>query len=208
MAALDVVLNALVDDRHIHPQAGVRCGCWSTHLRRASMTSAMDCGEPVDLTHIRGQEHVKRGLEVTAAGGHHVLLVGAPEAGKTTLARMLAADWPTPVHLFDLESPRWTERERDDLQRAVRDEIEVLWLTGELKLDRPTVDQEVDWGLYFFEENLFDVVPALYVLLNLARIPSIVRHGLNHSFPAVSEPTLSAMPSTSADASVCRCSIS
>ena len=53
------------------------------------MTSAMDCGEPVDLTHIRGQEHVKRGLEVTAAGGHHVLLVGAPEAGKTTLARAL-----------------------------------------------------------------------------------------------------------------------
>ena len=66
------------------------------------------------------------------------------------------------LRLFDLESPRWTEREREDLQRAVRDEIEVLWLTGELKLDRPTVDQEVDWGLYFFEENLFDVVPALY----------------------------------------------
>lgn len=66
------------------------------------------------------------------------------------------------LRVFDLESPRWTEREREDLQRAVRDEIEVLWLTGELKLDRPTVDQEVDWGLYFFEENLFDVVPALY----------------------------------------------
>ncbi|TXC66568.1 phosphoenolpyruvate carboxylase [Piscinibacter aquaticus] len=66
------------------------------------------------------------------------------------------------LRLFDLESPRWTERERDDLQRAVRDEIEVLWLTGELKLDRPTIEQEVDWGLYFFEENLFDAVPALY----------------------------------------------
>ncbi len=66
------------------------------------------------------------------------------------------------LRLFDLESPRWTDRERDDLQRAVRDEIEILWLTGELKLDRPTVEQEVDWGLYFFEENLFDVVPALY----------------------------------------------
>ena len=66
------------------------------------------------------------------------------------------------LRLFDLESPRWTEREREDLQRAVSDEIELLWLTGELKLDKPTVDQEVDWGLYFFNENLFDVVPQLY----------------------------------------------
>ena len=66
------------------------------------------------------------------------------------------------LRLYDLESPRWTARERADLQRAVRDEIELLWLTGELELDKPTVDQEVDWGLHFFEENLFDVVPQLY----------------------------------------------
>jgi phosphoenolpyruvate carboxylase len=66
------------------------------------------------------------------------------------------------LRLYDLESPRWTERERAELQRAVRDEIELLWLTGELKLDKPTVEQEVDWGLHFFDENLFDVVPQLY----------------------------------------------
>ena len=66
------------------------------------------------------------------------------------------------LRLMDLESPRWTERERDDLTGAIRDEIELLWLTGELKLDKPTVDQEVAWGLYFFDENLFDVVPQLY----------------------------------------------
>jgi len=66
------------------------------------------------------------------------------------------------LKLFDLESPRWTDRERDDLMRAVSDEIELLWLTGELKLEKPSVDQEVAWGLYFFDENLFDVVPQLY----------------------------------------------
>ncbi|WP_442975278.1 phosphoenolpyruvate carboxylase, partial [Salmonella enterica] len=49
-----------------------------------------------------------------------------------------------------------------DLTRAIADEVELLWLTGELKLDKPTVDQEVAWGLYFFDENLFDVVPQLY----------------------------------------------
>ena len=45
--------------------------------------------------------------------------------------------------------------------QALGDEIELLWLTGELKLEKPTVAQEVAWGLYFFDENLFDVVPQM-----------------------------------------------
>lgn len=53
------------------------------------MITSMPCGEPVDLQHVRGQEHVKRALEVAAAGGHHILLTGAPGAGKTMLARAL-----------------------------------------------------------------------------------------------------------------------
>jgi phosphoenolpyruvate carboxylase len=72
------------------------------------------------------------------------------------------------LKLFDLESPRWTERERADLVRAIGDEIELLWLTGELKLDKPTVDQEVAWGLYFFDETLFDVVPQLHARIEAA----------------------------------------
>jgi len=66
------------------------------------------------------------------------------------------------LRLLDLESPRWTDRERQELIRATGDEIELLWLTGELKLAKPTVEQEVAWGLYFFNENLFDVVPQIF----------------------------------------------
>ncbi len=63
--------------------------------------------------------------------------------------------------LVDLEAPRWTPRERRALVENLRTEIELLWLTGELRLAKPTVGQELAWGLYFVNENLFEVVPEL-----------------------------------------------
>src|SRR5579863_4648494 len=76
--------------------------------------------------------------------------------------------------LMDLESARWTRRERLDLTQRLRCELELLWLTGELRLEKPTIAQEVAWGLHFFNETLFDAVPALIDKLESA---------LAHAYP-------------------------
>ena len=60
----------------------------------------------LDFSDIRGQDHVKRALEVAAAGGHHLLLVGPPGSGRRMLARTLSSLLPQTEGPVPCRAPR------------------------------------------------------------------------------------------------------
>ncbi len=74
---------------HLRGEAAIKPAEHSSELLDiVSIPQGFDFGD------VRGQEHVKRALEVAAAGGHNVLLSGPPGAGKTLLARALPSILP------------------------------------------------------------------------------------------------------------------
>lgn len=89
--------------------------------------------------------------------------------------------------LMQLEETRWTPAERKAFTEQLKNEIDLLWLTGELRLEKPSVEAEVAWGLHFFHESIFSRIPEVIGRLESAlaagypgyrfRVPPFIQFG-------------------------------
>ncbi len=77
---------AFLDGKHeIHP---------APHSVNAAESDSETGSYSEDFSDVRGQSHVKRALEIAAAGGHNIIMIGAPGSGKTMLARRMPSIMP------------------------------------------------------------------------------------------------------------------
>ncbi len=100
--AQDAPEAALIDGLEVIPVENL--GQLAAHLQGLRPIAPYEAGlDPAslpppeyaaDFAEIKGQEHVKRALEVAAAGGHNVLMSGPPGSGKTLLARSMPSILP------------------------------------------------------------------------------------------------------------------